>query len=102
MWTDVRGPAGRERPSMIQAMSFEETKPRLIYDARPLNNVCKRTHLSIDIVGRVARVASEGCFQGSLDHSSGFHHVLLHPASWPIFGLRYQNCLLYTSPSPRD
>ena len=40
-------------------------------------------------------MGSEMCirdsFQGSLDDSSDFHHVLLHPASWPRFGLRYQS-----------
>ena len=85
MWTDVRGPAGRERSRMIQALPVEETIPRLICDARPLNKVCKRTPFSMDTVGRVAQVASEGCLQGSLDDSSGFHHVLLHPASWLLF-----------------
>ena len=76
---------------MIQALPVEKTKPRLIYDARPLIKVCKRNPFSMDTVGRVAQVASEGCLQGSLDDSSGFQHVLLHPASWPLFGLRYQS-----------
>ena len=87
----MRAPAGRERPRMIQALSAEETKPRLTYDSRPLNKVCKRTPFSMNTVGRVAQVVSEGCFKSSLDDSSGFHHVLLHPASWPLFGLQYQN-----------
>ena len=89
-WADVRGPEGPARPRLIQALSVEETKPRLIYDARPLNKVCRKVTFSMDTVARVALVASEGCFQGSLNDSSGFHHVLLHPASWPLFGLRYQ------------
>ena len=89
-WADVRGPAGPSRPRLIQALSVEETKPRLIYDARPLNQRCKPIRFTMDTVARVANVASEGCFQGSLDDSSAFHHVLLHPASWPLFGLAYQ------------
>ena len=68
-WTDARGPAGRERPRMIQAFSVEETKLRLIYDARASNKACKRTPLSMDTVGRVSQVSSEGCFQSSLDNS---------------------------------
>ena len=76
---------------MIQALPVEKTKPRLIYDARPFIKVCKRNPFSMDTVGRVAQVASEGCLQGSFDDSSGFQHVLLHPASWPLFGLRYQS-----------
>ena len=68
-WTNVRAPAGRERPRMIQAFSVEETKLRLIYDARASNKACKRTPLSMDTVGRVSQVSSEGCFQSSLDNS---------------------------------
>ena len=85
-----RGPSGPARPRMIQGLSVEETKPHLINDARPLNQRCKRIRFTMDTVARVANVASEGCFQGSLDDSSAFHHILLHPASWPLFGLEYR------------
>ena len=34
---------------------------------------------STDIVGVVASLGRRGCFQGSLDETSMFHHVLLHP-----------------------
>lgn len=89
-WADVRGRAGPARPRLVQALSVEETKPRLIYDARPLNQWCRRIRFTMDTIARVASVASEGCFQGSLDDRSAFHHVLLHPASWPLFGLAYR------------
>ena len=36
-WSDVRGPSEPVRPRLIQELSVEETKPRLIYHARPLN-----------------------------------------------------------------
>ena len=65
-------------------------KPRLIYDTHPLTTVCGRVVFYMDTVTRVALVESEGYFKGSLDVSSGFHHVLLHPASWPLLGRRYQ------------
>lgn len=42
-------------------------------------------------MARVAQVASEGCFQGSLDDSSGLRYVLLHSASWHVMERRYQN-----------
>ena len=89
-WSSVRGPSGPVRPGLIKALSVEETKPRLIYDARPLNQRCKRIRFTMDTVARVANVASEGCFQGSLDDSSAFHHILLNPASRPLFGLEYR------------
>lgn len=89
-WADVRSPMGPARPRMMQALSVGQTKPRLIHDAPPLNKVCKRIPFPMDTVARVGHVMSEGCFQSSPDDSSGFHNVLQHPASWPLFGLRYQ------------
>ena len=82
MWSDVRGSSGPVRPRLIQTLSAEETKPRLMYDARPLNQRCKRIRFTMDTVARAANVASESCFQGSLDDSSSYHHILLKPASW--------------------
>ena len=72
------------------ALSVEETKPRLIYDARPLNKFFKRLPFSMDTVGRVGSVASPGCYMTSLDDSSAFHHVLIHPSSWPLLGFSYK------------
>lgn len=89
-WSDVRGPDGPDRPRLIMALSVEETKPRLIYDARPLDQFFKRFPFSVDTVARVANVASEGCFMTSLDDSSAFHHILIHPASWPLLGFTYR------------
>ena len=81
---------GPVRPRLIQALSVEETKPRLIYDAWTLNQRCKRIRFTMDTVARVANVASEGCFQRSSDDLSAFHHTLLNPASWPLFGLEHR------------
>lgn len=88
-WSDVKGPGGPARPRLIMALSVEETKPRLIYDARPLNKFFERCPFSMDTVARAANVASEGCFMTSLDDSSAFHHILIHPASWPLLGFTH-------------
>lgn len=88
-WSDVKGPAGPVRPRLIMALSVEETKPRLIYDARPLNQFFKRMPFSMDTVARVANVASPGCYMTSLDDSSAFHHILIRPSSWPLLGFEY-------------
>lgn len=64
---------------------MEAFKPRLIYDARSLNAHCTHVAYTMDTVGAVAGMAWEGIFQGSLDDKSGFHHLLLHPDSWPLF-----------------
>ena len=79
----------QKRPRLIQALSVEPIKPRLIYDARPLNKCCKHVPLSMDTVGMVAQIGWQGCFQGSLDDKNGYHHVLLHPQSWALFGFTW-------------
>lgn len=88
-WSEVRAPGGPRRPRLVMALTVEPSKPRLIFDARPLNKRCKKIHFSMDTVARVASVASPGCFMTSLDDSSAFHHILLRPSSWPLFGFEY-------------
>lgn len=90
-WEEVKAPQGPTRPRLIQASSVEPSKPRLICDARPLNACCKHVPFTMDTVARVAGVAEKGCFQGSVDDKSGFHQVLLHPNSWPSFGVRWRD-----------
>ena len=87
-WKDVRGRVGLERPRLIQALSVEEKKPRMNHAARPLNQLCRRIRHTMDTVARVANVLSEDCHQDPLDDSSAFHHILLHPSPWPLFGLQ--------------
>lgn len=89
-WSEVRGPGGPARPRLILPLSVEESKPRLIYDARQLNACIKDFPFSMDTVGRVAGVASESCFMTSLDDKAAFHHILLRPSSWPLFGFTYK------------
>ena len=87
-WSDVHGPGGPPRPRLVMALSIEETKPRQIYDARPVNKRCM-IPFSMDTVARVANVASPGCSMTSLDDASAFYHILLRLFSWPLFGFSY-------------
>ena len=89
-WKDVRDRAGLERARLIQALSVEETKPRIIRAARPLNQLCLRIRHTMDTIAQVANVPSEDCDQGALDDSSAFHNMLLRPPPWPLFGLAYR------------
>ena len=66
-WADVRGPSGPKRPRLVLALSVEPSKPRLVIDARPLNETCRHVAFSMDTVARVAVVAEKGIFMGSLD-----------------------------------
>lgn len=88
-WSEVRAPGGPRRPWLAMALTVKPSKPRLIVDARPLNERCEQVHFSIDTVARVVNVASPGCFLTSLDDSSAFHHILLRPSAWPLFGFEY-------------
>lgn len=71
-------------------LAVELDKPRLLFDARDLNGVIKDKPFPMDIVARVAQVASQGCYMTSLDDASAFHHILLRPSSWPLFGFAYE------------
>ena len=89
-WSKVRGPTGSARPRMRMALSVEVNKPRLIYDARPLNKLIRAIPFSMDGVATVGQIVAEGGFMTSLDDSSAFHHICLHPASWTLFGFSYE------------
>ena len=45
----------------------------------------------MDTVARVADIAEEGIYMGSLDDRSGFHNLSLQPESWPLFGVSYDS-----------
>lgn len=85
----VRSRQSPMRPRLIQALSVELVKPRLMYDERPLNKCCKHVSFVMDTVGTVAQIGCQGCFQGSLDHKSGYH-ILLHPQSWVLCGFTWR------------
>lgn len=78
------------RPPLIQPLSTEPSKPRFICYAYPLNHDCRQMPFNMDTMGTVGQVGWQGCFQGSLDYCSGFHHVFLHPQSWSLFGFCWQ------------
>lgn len=82
-------PGGPLRPRFMMALSVATTKPRLIYDAKPLNKQCNRVHWSMDTVARVAHVVSTGCHMTSFDDASAFHHIIVHPAAWSLCGFSY-------------
>ena len=46
---------------------------------------CRHVPFKLDTVTRVAELAAEGIFMGSLDGRSGFHNLILRPESWPPF-----------------
>lgn len=86
------------RLRLVQALSDEPVKPRLIYHARALNLHCRHVPFTMDTVGTVAHVGRK--IQGSLEDRSGFHHVLLKPRSWTLFRLNWRGCRLRLDHTP--
>lgn len=62
-------------------------EPRLVYEASPANKLFKHAHFSMDAMGATAGMSWKTFSKGSLDIKSGFHHVMLHPDSWSLFGV---------------
>ena len=60
--SDVRSPSRPVQPLLIQALSVEETKPRSIYDTRPLNQRGKRVRFTMMHDGHgCARIYGSHC-----------------------------------------
>ena len=96
---DVKGPTGPARPRLVLPLSIEPSKPRLVIDARALNECCRHVPFKMDTVAKVANVAEEGIYMGSLDDRSGVHNLSLQRESWPLFGVSYDNTDYVALPS---
>lgn len=90
-WSTVADVSKQPRPRMVLPLGVEPDKPRLIYDARWLNLMCKHMPFAMDSVGKVAQCSWRGAHQVTLDHKSGFHHVGLDPESWQDTSCRSRN-----------
>ena len=89
-WDDVRGATGPARPRLIMPLSMEPSKPRLIYDARSLNQHVADFPFSMDTVGRVAQIAAEiDVFHDLYRRRAAFRHIGIHTASWPLLCFSY-------------
>lgn len=78
------------KPVKVLPLGVEPKKPRLIWDARWLNLMCKHSRFTMDGVGKVAQCAWQGAHQVTIDHKAGYHHVGLRTESWQYFGFEWQ------------
>ena len=78
-----------ERPRVVMALGVEPNKPRLIYDARPLNEWCLPPVFKMDSLRDFARGLHPGDFMISVDHKSGYHHVPFRPSSRKWMGFSF-------------
>ena len=79
-----------EKPHMMLSLGVEPKKPRLIWDARWLNLMCRHLPFAMDGVGKVAQCAWKGAYQVTIDHKAGYHHVALSTESWQYFGFEWK------------
>ena len=89
-WSQLADVSESPRPKMCLPLGVEPKKPRLFWDGRWLNLMCKHSPFQMDGVGKVAQCSWQGAHQVTLDHKSGFHNVPLHPDSWTYFGFCWQ------------
>ena len=75
---------------MVLPLGVEPKKPRLIWDARWLNLMCRHLPFTMDGVGKVAQCAWKGAYQLTIDHKAGYHHVALSMESWQYFGFGWK------------
>ena len=89
-WADVADDSVYEKPHMVLPLGVEPKKPRLIWDARWLNLMCRHLPFTMDGVGKVAQCAWNGAYQVTIDHKAGYHHVALSTESWQCFGFEWK------------
>ena len=56
-WADKTDVSMYEKPHMVLPLGVEPKKPRLIWDARWLNLMCRHLPFTMDGVGKVAQCA---------------------------------------------
>ncbi len=56
-WTDIADVSKQPEPRLVLALGVEPSKPRLFWDGRWLNKMCKNMPFKMDGVGKVAQVA---------------------------------------------
>lgn len=78
-------------PHCVHPLGVEESKPRLIYDARFGNCWTPSPPVSLDSVMDLARASGVGAepLFTTWDHKSGYFHVALHPDSQTFFGFEF-------------
>jgi len=85
--TQEGGSQRAPKPQVVLPLSIEPEKPRLIVDARYLNQHTQERPFTMETIGCVPALCPPGSTLVSADHKSGFHHVPLSTASQNFFGI---------------
>ena len=68
-------------PRVINALSVEPTKPRLILSMRGVNLFCQTKEFSLTPLSDIVRNIPAGSFFSGLDDTQGYKHLALTPES---------------------
>lgn len=76
-------------PYVINALSVEPTKPRLILSMRAVNLFCKDTEFKLDPLSDIVQHVPQDSYFTGLDDTQGYKHLALTPESWPFCGFEF-------------
>ena len=76
-------------PRVVNALSVEPTKPRLILSMRAVNLYCRDTPFSLTPLSDIVRNIPAGGYFSSYDDVQGYKHLALTEASVPFCGFEW-------------
>lgn len=76
-------------PRVVNALSVEPTKPRLILSMKAVNLFCKTTPFKLTPLSDIVRHVPEGSFFSGLDDTQGYKHLSLTVESYPFCGFEF-------------
>ena len=77
-------------PRVVNALSVEPTKPRLILSMKGVNLFCKTTPFKLTPLTDIVRHVPEGSFFAGLDDTQGYKHLNLTKESYPFCGFEFK------------
>ena len=76
-------------PYVVNALSIEPIKPRLILSMRAVNLFCRDTPFKLAPLSEIVRHVPPGGFFSSYDDVQGYKQISLTPASYPYCGFEW-------------
>ena len=76
-------------PRVVNALSVEPTKPRLILSMRAVNLFCKTTPFQLTPLTDIVRHVPQGSFFAGLDDTQGYKHLNLTTDSYQFCGFEW-------------
>ena len=76
-------------PKVVNALSVEPTKPRLILSMRAVNMFCKDTPFVLTPLSDIVQHVPKASFFTGLDDTQGYKHLSLTPASYEYCGFEW-------------